>query len=49
MYEAGVRFENGMYVAFVLDGSNGDMSVTVEIIDNEGHKQIVTGGVVWDE
>lgn len=49
MYEAGVRFENGVYVAFTIDISNGNMSVMVELVDNEGDKRTATGSVTWDE
>ena len=49
MYEAGIRFENDVYVSFKLDISNGDMTVALELIDNDGNKFYPTGEVVWNE
>lgn len=49
MYEAGIRFENGVYVTFKLTIDNGDMPVTVELVDNDGVKHTITGAVTWDE
>lgn len=49
MLEVGARFVNNLYVKTSFDPSNGDTTVEVEIITNEGVKQTITGMVVWDE
>lgn len=49
MVEAGVRFNEYIYVSFSLDPDNGDMTVSVELCDNEGNKHLITGTVAWDE
>ncbi len=46
---AGIRHNRQIYVAYEFDPDNGDMYVTVELIDNEGALVVVTGSVVWDE
>lgn len=47
--EAGIRFNSRLYVKFTLDPDQGAMDVVVEIIDNDGVAQVITGSVVWDE
>ena len=48
MFAGGIRFNEDYYVGFSIDPDNGDMTVAVETIDNEGSEQIVTGAVEWD-
>ena len=48
MKDAGIRFDENLYVRFSLDPSNGDMVVAVEVTI-EGVTNVVTGAVVWDE
>lgn len=49
MLGTGARFYDNLYVATLFDPDNGDCTVTVEFITDEGVKQIITGDVVWDE
>lgn len=49
MCNGGIRFFPNLWVGFILDESNGDMTVELELITDEGVKQIITGAVVWDE
>ena len=49
MFEAGIRFNEYLFVKFGFDPDNGDMPVIAELIDSEGEKHVVTGVVVWDE
>ena len=48
MAEAGVRFSSQLYVAFQLDPESGDMFVQVEMRNNEGELQVITGSVQWE-
>lgn len=49
MKEAGIRFDPKLYVAFQLDPDQGDMFVSVEIRNDDGVLQVITGTVTWDE
>ena len=49
MVEVGARFANNLYAKLMLDPDNGGAAVEVEIITNEGVKNVLTGTVVWDE
>ena len=49
MYAGGIRFNENFYVSFSIDPDNGNMTVAIEMIDDEGTKHIITGAVVWDE
>lgn len=49
MFEAGVRFNENVYLSFSLVIDNGDMPVKVELVDNDGNVHIITGAVLWDE
>ena len=49
MLSTGCRFSNNFYVMTVIDPSNGDCVVMVEIISDEGEKTNLTGTVTWDE
>ena len=46
---AGIRHNQYVYVSYDLDVESGDMYVTVEMKNNEGVLQVVTGQVQWDE
>ena len=46
---AGVRHNQYIYVCYNLDVESGDMYVTVEMKNNEGVLQVVTGQVQWDD
>ena len=47
--DAGIRFASNLYVRFTLDPDTGTMDVVVELITDEGVKNVITGSVVWDE
>lgn len=49
MLEMGARFTNKLYVKVSLDPDTSDCTVVVEIINNEGVEQTITGTVTWDE
>lgn len=49
MFEAGIRHNQWVHVAYQLDVDGGDMYVTVELKDNEGVLHVITGQVVWDD
>lgn len=46
---AGIRHNRQIYVAYEFDPDNGDMYVTLELINNEGTLMVATGQVVWGE
>ena len=48
-FVAGIRHNRNVYVCYNLDVDSGDMYVTIELKDNEGNLQVVTGQVQWDE
>lgn len=48
-FVAGIRHNQWVYVSYSFDVDNGDFLVTVELKDNEGNLQVVTGQVAWDE
>lgn len=49
MFEAGIRHNRFVHVAYQFDIDNSDFYVVVEMKDDEGNLQVVTGQVAWDE
>ena len=49
MLEMGARFAKDLYVKTAFDPDNGDCTVTVEVITEEGVVQTRAGEVTWDE
>lgn len=49
MYEIGTRFNKDFYIKTSIDPTSGECSVMVEVTNNEGVTEVVTGTVVWDE
>ena len=49
MFIMGARFTNDFYIKTSIDPDNGNCIVEVELTDNEGNTQIVTGQVEWNE
>lgn len=49
MVEMGARFAKDLYVKTAFDPAEGDCTVTVEVITEEGVVQTHTGEVTWDE
>lgn len=47
--EAGIRHNSQWHIGYQLDTESGDMIITLEIKDNDGNIQVVTGTVAWDE
>ena len=47
--EFGVRINSRLYFKFIIDMTNGDISVIGEAITDEGVKIELTGNVVWEE
>lgn len=47
MIDFGFR-KQGFHIAVSIDETNGDNSVTVEIVTDEGEKIITTGTIVFD-
>ena len=49
IHDAGIRFNNRLHVSFQLDDDTGDMSVTVNLIADDGPPIVATGEVLWGD
>lgn len=48
-FVAGIRHNRNVYINYQFDIDNGDFYVVVELKNDEGNLQVVTGQVTWDE
>lgn len=48
-FVAGIRHNQWVHVGYELDIDSGDMFITLELKDNDGNLQVVTGQVQWVE
>lgn len=48
MFDAGIRFADGLHLEVKLNPDEGQCDVIVTL-NHEGTEQVLTGSVVWDE
>lgn len=48
VYNAGTRFDRGMYVTYEFDSNTGDVVFVVEETNEFGYVTRITGTVTWD-